>query len=564
MTVAAIYARKSTRQEHAESVARQEALCRELAAARGWTVDARYVFRDDGISGADFDRAGLNALREALTRRPLPFQRLLVTDTDRLGREQYETNYLLKQLVQAGLQVVETKTGQPVAVATAVDKVVRSVTSFAGELEREQARQRTHQALLHKARQQHVAGGCVFGYTNQDVFPEGADLGQRPKRLYVTRVINEPEAAVVRQIFELAAAGCGLRAIAHRLNEVDALAPRPRRVGRPRGWAPSSLRAVLHRELYRGRLVWNQRQKRDQWGLKHVTPRDRSEWVEGEATHLRIVSEELWQAAHARLAGTRAAYLRGTGGQLWGRPSNGHESHYLLTGLASCGWCGATLEVRSRPLARRRVFAYTCTSYHRKGTSVCANRVQLPLTLADDGLLDALEAEVLHPDVVEQGLREALADLQRQAVTVDPALTATRTEDLRQVEQQMAHLMGLVKMTGPSPVLAEEFRVLERRRSQLAQASQPLALPAAVDLDRLRALLGEWRERIRREMPIARQMLRVLFPDRITFTPDAEQQTVELRANCAVGSVFERLLAPQTMVTPAGFEPAFAVRHALS
>ena len=468
--VAGLYVRKSTKQEHAESVARQEALCRELAAARGWTVDDRLVFRDDGISGADFDRAGLNALRAALTQRPLPFQVLLVTDTDRLGREQYETNYLLKQLVQAGLQVVETKTGQAVAMTTAVDKVVRSVTSFAGELEREQARQRTHQALLHKARQQHVTGGCVFGYTSRDVFPEGADLAQRPKRLHVTRVINEPEAAVIRQIFALAAAGSGLRTIAHRLNAEGALAPRPRRIGRARGWAPSSLRAVLHRELYRGRLVWNQRQKRDQWGLKHVTPRDPSEWVAVDAPALRIVAEDLWQAAHARLAGTRAAYLRGTGGHLWGRPTNGRESRYLLTGLACCGWCGATLEVRSRPLTRRRVHAYTCTAYHRKGTSVCQNRVQLPLALADETLLEALETEVLHPDVVEHGLQEALAELRRQATRMDPALTATLAEERRQVEQQ----------------------------------------------------------------------------------------TVELRADCAVGSVFERLLVPQTLVTPAGFEPAIS------
>src|SRR4030095_16920818 len=86
----------------------------------------------------------------------------------------------------------------------------------------------------------------------------------------------------------------------------------------------------------------------------------------------------------------------------------------------------------------------------------------------------------------------------------------------------------------------------------------PWAAPAAVDVDRLRALLGEWRERIRGEMPIARQMLRVLFPDRIVVKPDAQPQRVEPRATSAVGSVFERLLVPRTVVTPAGFEPAIS------
>ena len=42
-----------------------------------------------------------------------------------------------------------------------------------------------------------------------------------------------------------------------------------------------------------------------------------------------------------------------------------------------------------------------------------------------------------------------------------------------------------------------------------------------------------------------------------SIVPDAEQRTVELRADCAVGRVFERLLVPQTVVTPAGFLAVF-------
>ena len=38
-------------------------------------------FCDEGVSSSEFDRARLNALRQTLTQRPLPFRRLLVTDT---------------------------------------------------------------------------------------------------------------------------------------------------------------------------------------------------------------------------------------------------------------------------------------------------------------------------------------------------------------------------------------------------------------------------------------------------------------------------------------------------
>jgi hypothetical protein len=48
---------------------------------------------------------------------------------------------------------------------------------------------------------------------------------------------------------------------------------------------------------------------------------------------LRIISEAQWLAAHGRLEQTRQTYLRGTHGHLWGRPADGHESKYLLTGL---------------------------------------------------------------------------------------------------------------------------------------------------------------------------------------------------------------------------------------
>ena len=290
--IAAIYTRKSTEQERDESVDRQERLCRQLATTQGWHIDDRYVFIDKALSGAEFaKRPGLQALLGTLARRPVPFQLLLVTDKDRLGREQIETAYLLKQFARAGVRVVETTTGQPIALTTPIDKVLLSVTSFAAEVERDQARQRTHQALLHKARQRHVTGGRVFGYCNRDVYPEGVDPATRPKRLYVTRVVHEPEAAVVRRIFALYASALGLRSIAHRLNDDGAPAPLPRRTGRPRGWAPSSVREVLYRELYRGVVLWNRTKRRDEWGCKKQTPRDPSEWVRESDETLRLTAK---------------------------------------------------------------------------------------------------------------------------------------------------------------------------------------------------------------------------------------------------------------------------------
>jgi len=245
--IVAIYSRKSTEQDATEenrSVARQEALCRAVAAGRGWPVEHVYV--DDWVSGAEFERRPeLVRLLNNLKPRP-SFGALLVYDKDRIGREQFETAYILKQLSVAGITIVECKggVGREIALDTPMDKFLLAATSFAAELERDKARQRTADALLTKARAGHVTGGRLFGYDNVDV--RSAE-GHRER---VERRINETEAQVVRSIFERYASGAGLRAIAHALNAEGAPAPKPRRNGRLKGWAPSSVREALHRETY--------------------------------------------------------------------------------------------------------------------------------------------------------------------------------------------------------------------------------------------------------------------------------------------------------------------------
>lgn len=110
--------------------------------------------------------------------------------------------------------------------------------------------------MSRKAKAGHVTGGRVFGYDNVEV------LGISGERSHVTRKINGAEAAVVRRIFELSAAGAGLTRITKTLNEEGAPAARAQR-GRPTAWASSSVREVLLRPLYRGEIVWNQTRKRD-------------------------------------------------------------------------------------------------------------------------------------------------------------------------------------------------------------------------------------------------------------------------------------------------------------
>jgi Resolvase, N terminal domain len=107
--ICAIYCRKSTEQsgvaDEQKSVVRQLEHARAYATRKGWTVADDYVYVDDGISGAEFaNRPGFLRLMNALKPRP-PFQVLVISDLDRLGRESIETTYAIKQLNVAGVRV---------------------------------------------------------------------------------------------------------------------------------------------------------------------------------------------------------------------------------------------------------------------------------------------------------------------------------------------------------------------------------------------------------------------------------------------------------------------------
>ena len=295
--IAAVYVRKSTDQtgvaDEQKSVARQIDHARQYAERKGWIVAEDHVFVDDGISGAEFaNRPGFLRLMNALKPRA-PFQVLIMSEESRLGREAIETAYALKQLVQAGVRVFFYLEDRERTLDSPTDKIMLSLTTFADELEREKARQRTYDAMQRKAKAGQVTGGRVFGYVNVDV------PGPAGKRAYVTRQIHEAEADVVRRIFDLYRRGYGLRHITLALNADHAPSPRAQQ-GRPVAWAPSTVREVLYRPLYKGEIVWNKTRKRNPWGQVQTADRPSEDWIHVPAPELRIVSEELWNDVHER------------------------------------------------------------------------------------------------------------------------------------------------------------------------------------------------------------------------------------------------------------------------
>jgi site-specific DNA recombinase len=512
---AAIYARKSTEQngvtEANKSVTRQKELARAFAAARGWAVVAE--FEDDGISGAEFERRpGFQAMLAAARRGN--FHYLVVAEQKALGRESYETQHTIKRLAQAGVDVWSYMDGKSLTPRNAMDKAMSSLRAFGDEAHREDTARRTHEAHRQKVQRGFVVGGRVFGYRNEHVY-SGADAHGNPLREGTRRVINQAEAAVVRRVFELYAAGEGLKKIAKRLTAERA--PQPLSPTRHDGltvpgWAPSTVRSILCRELYRGVIVWNRSRKRDDWGQISQRPRPTDEWTRTVDERLRIVPEDLWTRVASRRADTEGRTIRFDSGRICGGPPR-TAAQNLLAGLATCGLCGGGLVVETNSRKNGpRVPEYICQ--RRRSNSSCTNRLCIPVPDMNEAVLRAVEEHVFTPEAIEQ----VIALTERDELRERQDLLRAEQKD---VERRIARLTAAVETdegTGLVSLVAK-LRQLEQRQASITRELESLTpvprLPQAVVQNRL----DEWRRLLRASTTQGRAVLQRVIQGRITFTP---------------------------------------------
>ena len=459
-------------------------------------------------------------MMNALKPRP-SFDVLIMSEESRLGRESIETAYALKQLIQAGVRVFFYLEDRERTLDSPTDKIMMSLTAFADELEREKARQRTHDAMLRKAKAGHVTGGRVFGYDNVRV------------DAHVERRINETEAAIVRRIFELRADGIGQTRIAKQLNAEGATAPRSQR-GRPRAWAPSSVREVLFRDLYRGVIAWNRTRKRNTWGQHKQSARPAGDWVDVPAPQLRIVSDDQWRKTHEKLNAARAQYERDTHGQR--RPHRDRDSKYLLPGFGRCALCGGGLHIRSRAHGKRRAFFYACTSHYNRGPTVCSHVEQWPMGAIDRAVLTAIGGDVLTPNLVEDVVRAARE--QFEASTRSDSQNQLK-RDLETVKREQTRLADAIAGGADVPLLVDRLQATERRRRDLIaslEARQGRRQPVWRDIERrVRHSLTDWRSLLTGDVAQARKGFRQLLTGPIMFTPFVERGRRGLRFEGRVG-----------------------------
>jgi site-specific DNA recombinase len=517
---AAIYARKSTEQQTEDadkSVTRQIALAKTFAVEKGWTVADDHIYVDDGISGVVTSKlvARARMLAAATEER---FATVIVRDLDRLGRNDEELPGLIYTLRDAGVEVWSYADRSRVETESALQRGMLSMKATFAGAEREAAQKRTREQKRAKAAQGRIADGRVLGYRT---------VGDPKAR---RREIDPEQAKIVVRIFEMCAGGKGIVKIAKTLNAEGIVNP----TGQIRTnttktssklWAASGIRAVLFRELYRGKVVYGATQNVYRRGhrvrVTGISP------VTVERPDLRIISESLWSAAHARLKQARRAYLRHTDGTLDGRPGNGLESQHLLSSLLRCGICGGGLVYSKKWGKRGRPTGmYVCAQHRTRGDAACVNRLGVPAVELTDQVLAQIKNAFLDPVALGALLMKKFNEAKAapEALEADRKDVAARIARLGQEIERLTNAIA----TGAAPssvVQAITDREAERRDLQAKlEHLNGLALvaeefDAAEFLEEIQEVLDDLRSSLEADVVRGRRTLQRLLTAPITVTP---------------------------------------------
>ena len=359
---AALYARVSSQQqEERGTIGSQVAALQEYAAEQDYLVPEQWIFRDEGYSGAQLVRPGLERLRDLAAQGELDV--VLAHAPDRLARKYAYQVLLVEEFARAGVEVVFLKSPRG---DSPEDELLVQFQGMIAEYERAQIAERTRRGKIHRARAGDVSvlGGAPYGYR----------YVRKTDTTAAYYEIIESEAQVVREVFRLyTREDYSIGALTRYLSEQGILT----RTSKSR-WDRSVIWAMLRNPAYVGRAAFGKTRVADRpkkltrpirqkgrMTSQHPATNDRpaDEWIEIPVA--AIVDEITFALAAEQLENNKQFARRNT------------REPTLLQGLLVCRQCGYSYYRCSTRTSKRRIYYYRCLGsddYRWERGRVCSNR----------------------------------------------------------------------------------------------------------------------------------------------------------------------------------------------
>lgn len=498
-----IYARYSSQLQNPRSIEDQIAACRQRAEQEGWIVVECY--HDRAISGAagidDHQRPGLAAMLARIEAGGI--DQVLTESTDRIARHQGDAFNVREQIEHHGARLFTLFDG-------VVDDITGTIKGLFDARTRKDLAQRIKRGHRGNVAEGRSPSGVAYGYSRV------VKLDSNGEPIRGLREINPVTAEIVKRIFAEYVEGHSPHSIAVRLNREG--------IPGPRGgiWNVSSIHGhhkqgfgILGNPIYigelrygRSKIVVDPRTRR-----RSSRPGD-GNIATGEAPHLRIIDDALWQKAQDQLAA-----------RSHGRPERQRRPKHLLSGLGECGLCGRKwIKIRDNYFGCGGIAA---------GID-CSNRRLITCSEYERRVLDDLREKMLAPDVVAAYLEEYRSEYSRRSREL--AVENNRLE--RQLADANRKIERLVSAIADGGGEFREIRdALAHSKAEKADIERALASAEALPQIALHpALARQYQqaiEELHRELAdettraLAGPRLRKLIA-RIIVTPSPGRRGVEL------------------------------------
>ena len=398
----AIYARVSSEQQAEEgTIASQVAALCDRVAADGLSLSEELTFIDEGYSGANLIRPGLEQLRDVIALKGL--ERLYVHSPDRLARRYAYQVLLMDEFQQAGVEIVflNRELGH-----NPEDELLLQVQGMIAEYERAKILERSRRGKLHAARSGEVAvlSGAPYGYHYISKQEGGGQASYE--------VVPE-EAQVVQQIFAwVGREQCSLREVCRRLQKAGTHTRSGKTV-----WDRTVIWAMLKNPAYKGQAAFGKTQQgtpkphlRPQRHCPTHPKRPKSvaempveQWLSIPVPAL--VDEAVFEAVQAQLDENRQRARLGKRG-----------ARYLLQGLLVCAQChyayyGKPVSNKAAKGKKREYAYYRCIgsdAFRFGGERLCDN-LQVRTDRLDQYVWQEVSALLQEPERLSQEYQRRLA-----------------------------------------------------------------------------------------------------------------------------------------------------------
>ncbi len=440
---AAIYCRFSSKSSEETSIERQEETGRRYAEQKDFEVVR--VYADRAFSGRTIKRPDMHQLMRDAEQGQ--FDVVISEDVDRLGRACTVIATLSAHLYLFGIEIHSVTLGM-------MGELHLMIVTAIADHQRRLLAERTQTGRRMKAERGLDMGGGSYGYN--------ASSG--------VLTINEEEASVVVRIFEMRGAGMSREAIATMLNHERIAAP-----GRVGSWRPYHIAkrtknersGILYDTRYIALLIYGRRECRldpdtHKTSIKPLPP---SRWIVRECPDIRIVTDDLWRAAHAIEEAMSTGEL-----------PNISNDPYLILGITQCPVCNRRMNNynvrRGQPeLTRLRCSAFQYDRSCELGDTHVHAHVQRAAVALLRSLLDTPEAAKRYAEVYAVAREEAFTQSQTDRVRLD--------EQIESLDRKLERLFKQHLELGFSNDRRERWIArLEEELQQARMARQ--ALPAPV------------------------------------------------------------------------------------